>query len=142
MKDEIKTQWKANLTSGEFVQGKSYLREWNFATKEWEYCCLGVLCEQSGLAEWVVVDTNRPTWWPSAARGDTRRVASYLGATQYLPREVAEWAGIATTLDGGNKNTPQGVLAEKNDDDDGCSFAEIAEALDPVFEQFEGKSGV
>jgi len=138
MKDEIKTQWKANLTSGEFVQGKNYLREWNFATKKWEYCCLGVLCEQSGLAEWVCLG-------PSAhqlARGDTRRVASYLGATQDLPREVAEWAGIITTEDGAyNKNTPQGVLAGKNDDD-GCSFAEIAEALDPVLEQFEGKSGV
>lgn len=129
MKNEIKEEWKKNLTSGKFKQGKGYLREWNFATEEWEYCCLGVLCEQSNLGEWVEEERT------SFSRGIMRRVSRYLGATQYLPRQVAEWAGIDYAHD--DNSTAQGVLAGKNDE--GYPFTDIAEDLDWVLERFEGK---
>jgi hypothetical protein len=53
MNEEIKERWKIELCSGKYPQGDGYLRQWNIDTQQCEYCCLGVLCEMSGLGEWV-----------------------------------------------------------------------------------------
>ena len=44
MKQEIKQQWITALRSGNYPQGRGYLRRIDDDGKE-GYCCLGVLCE-------------------------------------------------------------------------------------------------
>ena len=47
MKKEIKDKWVAALRSGEYQQAYGRLRDDN------SFCCLGVLCDISGLGKWV-----------------------------------------------------------------------------------------
>lgn len=49
LKPEIKARWLAALRSGDYKQGRNYLRS------RGTHCCLGVLCElavQDGIAYW------------------------------------------------------------------------------------------
>ena len=62
MKKEIADKWVAALRSGKYKQGRGKLRH------EDNFCCLGVLCEISGLH----YDDNQ-IW---------------------LPIEIADWAGM------------------------------------------------
>jgi hypothetical protein len=118
MNEEIKEAWKTELRSGKYPQGNNYLRQWNIDTQPCEYCCLGVLCEMSGLGEWEEFITQA---------GD-RKAYSYLDSDQYLPDEVAEWSGIPVA---GKINVgPQSKLGLMNDDGD--SFTLIAEKLDEI----------
>jgi hypothetical protein len=109
MKADIKAAWLAKLRSGEFAQGSGQLRTWDADKKVWQYCCLGVLCEMSGLGEWE----------------ERLRVSVYLGSKHYLPVEVAEWAGIDP--DCGNVLGVQRRLGTLNDS--GASFIAIADAI-------------
>jgi hypothetical protein len=114
MKADIKAAWQANLRSGEFAQGGGQLRTWDKDKKVWRYCCLGVLCEMSGLGEWEVKEL------------DGHRFSIYLGSKHYLPDEVAEWAGIAPVVD-----TMEGVQQRIGTmNDSGATFLNIANALD------------
>jgi hypothetical protein len=117
MNEEIKEAWKTELRSGKYPQGDGYLRQWNIDTQQWEYCCLGVLCEMSGLGEWEEFITQA---------GD-RKAYSYLDSDQYLPNEVAQWAGIDSDYEEG---TVQAQLAEMNDINK--SFNQITDNLDAV----------
>lgn len=45
MKSDIKKQWVAELRSGDYKQGRTQLANTDTNT----FCCLGVLCELSGL---------------------------------------------------------------------------------------------
>jgi hypothetical protein len=47
MNEELKQKWVEALRSGKYKQGKQALRN-----KADCYCCLGVLCELSGLGKW------------------------------------------------------------------------------------------
>jgi hypothetical protein len=110
MKADVKAAWLAKLRSGEFAQGSSALRIWNAAKEVWGYCCLGVLCEMSGLGEWE----------------EGLRVSAYLGSKRYLPVQVAEWAGIDPDYD--SEKGAQQRLWTLNDS--GTSFIAIADAID------------
>lgn len=77
MDDAIKAAWKDKLMSGDFPQGQGWLRSWNPDMERWEYCCLGVACEISGLGEWVAFTSNSGVL-----------VSSYFGESQYLPHDV------------------------------------------------------
>jgi len=44
----IKRKWVEALRSGEYKQGQGALRD----ARDNTWCCLGVLCEVSGLGEW------------------------------------------------------------------------------------------
>lgn len=83
------------------------------------FCCLGVLCElaaEAGVIPKAVVDT------PSATRGS--EIYGYCGRTNYLPREVQDWAGMAAS-DGGWKDiNGEPSLVDMNDK--GAPFASIA----------------
>jgi hypothetical protein len=80
MKPEIKAKWVEALRSGEYKQGKGLLAEDN------KFCCLGVLCEVSGMP--------------------------YDHVRFFLPNEVKEWAG----LDSRNPMLPTGdLLSDLND---------------------------
>ena len=47
MDAEIKAKWVAALRSGEYQQGQGMLR------LDGEFCCLGVLCDVSGIGKWT-----------------------------------------------------------------------------------------
>jgi hypothetical protein len=49
MNPELKQKWLAALRSGEYKQARGYLKT------EFGYCCLGVLCDVSGLGEFTPV---------------------------------------------------------------------------------------
>ncbi len=74
MKKEVMEKWVAALRSGKYPQTKAALRT------EKGFCCLGVLCDLSGLAEFTPRE-----------RGN---LSTYLGAASILPPEVQAWAGM------------------------------------------------
>lgn len=114
MKEDIKAEWKKNLRSGKFAQGQGQLRSWDENNQRWVYCCLGVLCEMSGLGEWVdVIDHDV-------------KYSTYLDNKHYLPPEVARWAGINPS------NEEEGDVQQKlgSLNDSGVSFIVVSDRLD------------
>ena len=114
MDPDIKSKWVADLTSGEYKQGRRWLRD-----KGDQYCCLGVLCDQYSRA------TGKP--W---VRDCDAPIYKFMGALSSLPGEVAAWAGVARDceasvwLDAGRSDS----LASLNDQ--GMPFAEIAKLIE------------
>lgn len=52
MKAELKHDWVGALRSGDYIQGREHLRSTNGAGID-QFCCLGVLCDLSGLGQWT-----------------------------------------------------------------------------------------
>lgn len=102
MNPEVKKQWIKALEGGEYLQATGALR------LEGRFCCLGVLCDISNLGQWEGVDGQ----WPQ----------SYLEVDDYLPGQVANWAGLGGCI--------ELDLAKLNDD--GKSFKEIADYIRAV----------
>lgn len=76
MDEAIKAKWLEALRSGKYRQTTGRLRR---EEKEGTgYCCLGVLCDLSGLGEW---------------QGSTY-VVNGVREPAVLPRPVYEWAGL------------------------------------------------
>jgi hypothetical protein len=107
MKREIAHKWINALRSGKYKQGRNVLRNQND-----EFCCLGVLCDISGIYEWKKPDSN--------IDGEE----FYLYNLNYgdLPFKVIEWAGIRG---GPTAILPNFSLVSANDDKE-WSFEAIA----------------
>jgi hypothetical protein len=105
MNPEIKKKWVEALRSGKYKQGIGRLKGND------EFCCLGVLCDISGLSNWDA--ENR-----------------YLGDNSLLPMQVVEWAG----LDSYNPRCPapnsSGTLPLSAFNDHRYSFIEIADLIE------------
>ncbi len=83
MNREIKAKWVAALRSGEYSQGKNYLR-----TNE-GFCCLGVLCDLHRK------EMQEGDWHYGGTLADgTRKYHVYLEAGSFLPSRVMDWAGL------------------------------------------------
>ena len=80
MKPELKKQWVEALRSGKYEQGEKTLK-----TPDDKFCCLGVLCDISGLGKWVAVD------------GVLTYVSGRAKAAGYLGTRFAEIFGLPTT---------------------------------------------
>ncbi len=109
MNPEVKAAWVKALRSGEYSQGTGQLR-----SAEEKYCCLGVLCDIAPVGEWGgEAYIAGPDDWASA----------------FLPRRVADWAGLSSTNPaiGGTG----GELSYKNDR--GATFAQIADLIEKNF---------
>jgi len=109
MNPEVKKLWVEALRSGKYKQGKSRLRRGG------EYCCLGVLCDISGLGEWEGDDYV------------TTEAYGYRSAD--LPPAVEKWAGLKDSF--GGQVSFNGIdrdLAYHNDV--GRTFAEIADTIE------------
>lgn len=104
MNPEVKTRWIEALRSGRYKQTRGQLRD------DEGFCCLGVLCDISGLGKW---DQN----------GCYRRNLS--GHRLDLPFFVAEWAELPS-YPLASDNTP---LAELNDFS-GLTFPQIADIIE------------
>jgi hypothetical protein len=105
MKPEITRRWIEALRSGEYEQGRGFLK------LDGRYCCLGVLCDlaaKDGAFEWAGEPLHADT----------------------LPRPVAEWADAGSQqIDG--VSFPD--FAEANDYR-GATFHEIADVLECLME--------
>ena len=105
MKTEIKRRWIEALRSGRYEQTEGKLRDGD------GFCCLGVLCDISGVSEWD--DTGR-----------------YDGEDHTLPDSVQRWAGLGSCSPvlGPRSGYPQDVT--HYNDDLGFSFEQIADLIE------------
>ena len=108
MNPEIKTLWIEALESGEYKQGRGFLRKGD------EFCCLGVLCDIAVKEGAITVES----------RNDDD-VVFYDGSPTMLPESVADWSEVP--YDGALSEFGES-LWELNDIS-GQSFAEIAEVI-------------
>lgn len=106
---KLRAQWITALESGNYKQGRDYLRQRNVKGRL-EYCCLGVLCNLTGTQKW-----ERDRSW-----GD-REAYSYADGTDGRPPEnISKLVGLETKqID---------ILVELNDQYH-LSFKEIADRL-------------
>lgn len=111
MNKDVKEKWVAALRSGEYQQGVGCLRRHTVAQGD-EFCCLGVLCDLYHR------ETSRGSW--SEPVNPSGQVA--FNTTPALPtHDVLEWAEVRS-------NRPFLDYAGMNDR--GCTFAEIADAIE------------
>ena len=102
-------KWLKSLRSGEYDQGKGRLRT------EDSFCCLGVACDISGLGRW---------------EGDIFYTEGDYFHIVYLPEAVMSWLGI-TTRSGKFFNEDKDIIWSLSDtNDEGKSFAEIADLIE------------
>lgn len=119
MKTDIKRQWVEALRSGDYQQGKEYLR------KDDKFCCLGVLCD---LAVKAGVVTEAP-----GVNGSTLYGVEGDRDSEVLPRAVMDWAGL-------DDRVPSVVTSLHDDDPDDDPEAvsiEVAELNDSFCYDFE-----
>lgn len=113
MRKELAQRWIDALRSGEYTQGRNFLRRPGAAGDPDLYCCLGVLCEIA-----VQDKVIRPSMIGVGCNDNS--VYIYEGfAEQIPPQKVAEWSGVP------HEDLHQ--LAQYNDV--GHSFNEIAERI-------------
>lgn len=105
MNQEVKQKWVEALRSGKYKQGQGYLRKGD------NYCCLGVLCDLNGGAEWILSDHPRK---PIYNYGDELR-------NEIPPKFIREWAEISDDV--------METLVYYNDTKD-FTFEEIANYLE------------
>ena len=86
MKKEIADRWVAALRSGKFRQGTGYLHCHYHGT----YCCLGVLC----------------TLYDKDAGADDEVAGTWRDGQEVLPREVRDWADMASEEGGLGNSFP------------------------------------
>jgi len=113
MNPEVKTAWVQALRSGEYQQTSGSLRATSGSRAS--YCCLGVLCDISGLGKW--------------GSSDYYAIGLHF-ALGILPEEVAEWAGFSSS-DPATGEDDWTRLSYQNDS--GLSFADIADLIEENF---------
>lgn len=109
---EVVAEWVKELRSGDYRQGKDYLRVGDM------FCCLGVLCDMAVKAEVIPVPK------PSLLIG-SRTNFDYAGETKHLPREIQHWTGILTPF--GSINEAWSLVYRN---DCGDTFSEIADVIE------------
>lgn len=109
MDAERKAKWCTALRSGEYKQGKGFLK-----TLDGEYCCLGVLAELDGQLEAPDYDTANPAFGHFATK---YHLKGRINITVYHGLQNSELSEKETT-----------TLVDMNDDD--ASFPEIADWIE------------
>ena len=109
MNPQIKQKWVSALRSGDYQQGRNYLRTDN------GFCCLGVLCDLYGKENNVE--------WNFVNNGHNYEFEEF---ESYLPSSVRKWAGV----EGYNflVNNGTETLSELNDT--GSTFEQIADFIE------------
>lgn len=100
MKEDIAKQWVEALRGGKYKQGQEELREDDC------FCCLGVLCDISGLSKW--------------------RGRSYMGRFSFLAPGIRKWSGVGTK--DGTIESLLTSLSHRNDT--GSTFEDIATLIE------------
>lgn len=109
MNTGIKAKWVEALRSGEYKQGKGYLKT------DIGFCCLGVLCDLHSK------ETNLQSNWDVR---HTTLINHYLYGNNFgsLPPRVVIWSGF-------NSQLVEDVLAKMNDHDN-YTFKQIADYIE------------
>lgn len=117
--NENAKKWVAALRSGDYEQEtiglmrQAYQPGYGSKTKNGpdKFCCLGVLCDISGLAKWKGIgESATPT---------------YMGDLFHLPKAVMEWAGLRDDCGAfGEERALSGI------NDAGIGFSEIADIIE------------
>jgi hypothetical protein len=124
MNKEIATKWVEALRSGEYNQGKNYLKR--KTGDETSHCCLGVLCElYNELNEEKIAESSM--WL--GEKGDKDKIHSFDGATAVLSYKVQIWAGLG---DISSNEINSSILTGMNDGS--SSFQEIANFIEKNIE--------
>jgi len=116
MKKEVAEKWVEALRSGKYNQSKGFLHR----TLEDNngFCCLGVLCDISGLGHWDTYGSY-----------EVYRTGSFV-ADITLPYGVMLWAGMKDASgDREGKKLPLSTL-----NDNGYSFSRIADIIEKEWE--------
>lgn len=107
MDRDLRNRWVRALLSGKYVQGKSYLQD-----GEGRFCCLGVLCE---IDDDVVFDWDGDEYvFPSEDEDTYERERNEAELPSNYERLLGFAEGQTSTL-------------MRMNDDEGCTFTEIAE---------------
>lgn len=112
----LKDRWVQALRSGDYTQGRGFLRQGDL------FCCLGVLCDLMGV-EWEEVDA--PTYravWTDPDTGVTQR------GVETLPTILAAKLGVESVVRVALEDGEVTSLTALNDG--GSSFAEIADVIE------------
>lgn len=100
MIQKLRDEWVRRLESGEYQQGKSWLR-----TLDGKYCCLGILCEMA-VEDSIVTRELVPSHVSTPARyryeskpgtylnSDISRISPHAGSDNVLPIGVVKWAYV------------------------------------------------
>lgn len=118
---EIMQEWVRRLRSGDYEQGAGQLH------LDGKFCCLGVLCEiaaEVGIA-------SRMTAGSLTSLPETL----YNGAATMPGQRIANWAGLDTSIyitpeELGRVNLPLSMSELAHRNDDGASFAELADLIE------------
>jgi hypothetical protein len=109
MNPQIKQKWVDALRSGDYQQGRNYLRTDN------GFCCLGVLCDLYGKENNVE--------WNLANNGHNYE---FQDMESYLPSSVRKWAGV----EGCNPHINDGESTLVRLNDSGSTFEQIADVIE------------
>jgi hypothetical protein len=109
-------KWIEALRSCNFKQGRHKLKTVD------RYCCLGVACEISGLGKWV----------------HNNGQSSYINATYALPAKVQNYYGL-DDYSGAYFDNGQLDHNLSSHNDEGMTFAEIADLIEGCLENPESK---
>lgn len=132
MNPDVKAQWLEALRSDEFIQGREQLKGeiWNNDEDEvidFEYCCLGVLCElasRAGVGGWDNTEGRETRYaTPAMVNGFPDRSWST------LPYGVQQWAGISV-CDPAVRDPNGGRTTLSALNDEGKSFEFIADVIE------------
>jgi hypothetical protein len=89
MNPKVKRLWINALESGDYVQGKNYLKQ--TISGGFSYCCLGVLCDLYDKHSGKSPGFREGAYHISSSR---EIVYPHNGSTVLPTREVLEWAGL------------------------------------------------
>jgi len=125
MNEAVKKEWIEALRSGDYFQGRGYLRQAESVEEKYvKYCCLGVLCNIYSKQEnikWIKVGMTDSTYDNYFAI-DVNKGCKDSGA---LPLVVAEWADLRLS----NPIVNGEALINLNDNKK-LTFKEIADLIE------------
>lgn len=105
-REELRRLWVIGLRSGEYRQGKSWLK-----TPDGAYCCLGVLCEIAGILG-----------------DDGQVIGTRPSSVGIMPADFAEHMGM--TQNGMHRHGGSSKQLTIMNDQLGFSFRQIADAIE------------
>jgi hypothetical protein len=120
MNPDIAKEWAAELRSGKYKQVRGKL------SADDGYCCLGVLCEMA--VEAGIISK------PISVDFLNREVMEYDYCTNYLPKSVQDWAGMASNH-GEIKVNPTQIISLANMNDQSEPFEAIAKTIEEHMEK-------
>jgi len=126
MKKEIAERWVSALRSGEYKQGRLYLKS------ERGYCCLGVLCDILGV-EWAIDDRKIESYTVYEVKDGKDGKDGKIIST--LPKEIMKKIGwsFSSIKDRLGYVGNQFSLTALNDT--GKSFDEIANVIEKHYQE-------